>query len=142
MEETVRYRVHKETMKPATSSASQLVSTVALTTVKMRRFIGFRSRTGLLKSPRLASQLTATLLVGERARRIAGTWLLAVIAASSAGANSQPLSVLSGRPMVDVDLVRITEPIADRCAAHVVRAETVALKGPMLPEVSTPRTRK
>jgi hypothetical protein len=29
-----------------------------------------------------------------------------------------------------------------RCAAQVVRAETVALKGPMLPEVSTARTRK
>ena len=28
------------------------------------------------------------------------------------------------------------------CAAQVVRAETVALKGPMLPEVSTARTRK
>jgi hypothetical protein len=29
-----------------------------------------------------------------------------------------------------------------RCVAQVVRAETVALKGPMLPEVSTARTRK
>jgi hypothetical protein len=29
-----------------------------------------------------------------------------------------------------------------RCAAQLVRAETVALKGPMLPEVSTARTRK
>ena len=28
------------------------------------------------------------------------------------------------------------------CAAQLVRAETVALKGPMLPEVSTARTRK
>jgi hypothetical protein len=28
------------------------------------------------------------------------------------------------------------------CAAQLVRAETVALKGPTLPEVSTARTRK
>ena len=33
-------------------------------------------------------------------------------------------------------------PQGHGCVAQLVRAETVALKGPMLPEVSTARTRK
>ena len=37
---------------------------------------------------------------------------------------------------------RMSVATGSRCAAQVVRAETVALKGPMLPEVSTARTRK
>ena len=37
---------------------------------------------------------------------------------------------------------RMSGATGSRCAAQLVRAETVALKGPMLPEVSTARTRK
>jgi hypothetical protein len=72
-------------------------------------------------------------------------WLFSQVSARTVAKPGRPLPALIGRRDSSRALswcARMSVATGSRCAAQLVRAETVALKGPMLPEVSTARTWK